>query len=237
MEFKIVSKREFLKHNKKPNQEKVWNSIAKPWKTYVVKTIPIVEEFLNKANTLSKDNETAKIVDLGCGTGRNMIPNKNITYYGVDFSENQLKFAEKYVKKNKIKVRFFKSKISKLDKKKFKNENFDYGLFIGSLHCLETGKERFDSLKKFYRILKPNAQALISVWNSEDKRFARVNNHGDIYMSWSENRIPYMRYYYLFKKEELLSLIKSIGFKVLEFYKPREHDRFSKKNLIIRVGK
>lgn len=228
-ELKIISKKEFLKENKKPNQEKVWNSIAIPWKTYVVKAIPIVEEFLK--------TKKGKVVDFGCGTGRNMIPNKEINYYGIDFSENQLKYAREYAKKNKINSNFFKSKLDNLNKQTFEDNTFDYGLFIGSLHCLETERERLRGLKEFYRVLKPNAQALISVWNSEDKRFARVNNHGDIYMSWREKRIPYMRHYYLFEKEELLSLIKSIGFKVLDFYKPKEHDRFSKKNLVIKIGK
>ncbi|MEK6872915.1 MAG: class I SAM-dependent methyltransferase [Nanoarchaeota archaeon] len=237
MEFKIISKEEFLKENKKPNQERVWDSIAIPWKTHVVKKIPIVEEFLKKASSLSKDNETVKIVDFGCGTGRNMISDKEITYYGIDFSERQLKQAEKYIKKNKIKAKLYKSKINKLDKKNFKNEAFDCGLFMASLHCLETEKERFDSLKEFYRLLKPKSEALISVWNSEDKRFVCVNNHRDIYISWKENNIPYMRYYYLYYKNEFLDLLKKTRFKILEFYKPREHDRFSKKNWIVRVRK
>jgi len=228
-DLKIISKKEFLKTYKKPNQEMVWNKIAIPWKTYVVKKIPIVEEFLK--------NKKGKIIDLGCGTGRNMIPNKKITYYGIDFSENQLKNAEKYIKKNKIKAKLFKSKLSSLNKKIFKDIFFDYGLFIGSLHCLESEKERENALKEFYRVSKPNAEALISVWNSEDKRFNSLNNHGDVYMSWYENRTPYMRYYYLYKKQELLNLLKLVGFKILEFYKTRENDRFSKKNWILRVKK
>ncbi len=227
--FKIISKKEFLKKNKKPDQEKIWGKIAESWKKYVVNSIPIVEEFL--------ENKKGKVIDFGCGTGRNMIPNTKIIYYGVDFSENQLKSAKEYVKKNQIKAKLHKLKIDKLDKKKFKDEMFNYGLFIGSLHCLETAKEREGALKEFYRVLKQNSEALISVWNSEDKRFDHVKNHGEGYISWYKNRIPYMRYYYLYKKSELLRLLSSFGFKLLEFYQPREHDRFSKKNWIIRVRK
>lgn len=234
MTFKITSKKDYLKENKKPNQLKVWNKIAKPWKTYVVKKIPIVEEFLKKASSLSKNNETIKIVDLGCGSGRNIIPIKEIEYYGVDFSEAQLKYAKQYSVKNKVKAKFFKSKI---DNMPFKDNFFDYGLFIGSLHCLETEKKRLESLREFFRVLKPNSQSLISVWNSEDKRFNHVKNHGDIYMSWFEDNIPYMRYYYLYKKEELISHLKKVGFKIPHFYEQREHDRFSKKNWIARIEK
>ena len=226
MTFKIISKKDYLKENKKPNQLKVWNKIAKPWKTYVVKKIPIIEEFLK--------GKKGKIVDLGCGAGRNMIPNPKINYYGIDFSELQLKQAEKFIKKNKIKAKLYKSEAYNLE---FKDNYFDYGLFISALHCLESKEKREKAVKEFFRVLKPKAQALISVWNSEDRRFIHVKNNGGIYMSWIEQGISYMRYYYLYKKEELLNLLKKSGFKILDIYEPKEHDRFSKKNWIIIIEK
>ena len=226
--FKIISKESFEKINEKPNQETIWNKIAKPWKTYVVKKIPIVEEFL--------ENKSGIVIDLGCGTGRNMIPNPNINYYGVDFSEEQLKQAKKYIKNNNINAKLFKSKLNKLPEE-FKNKMFNYGLFMASLHCIETKEERLSALKELHRILKPNSETLISVWNSEDKRFDSVNNSGDIYMSWRENNIPHMRYYYLYKKEEITKLLNFAGFEILEIYEPREKDRFSRKNWIFRVKK
>jgi len=223
--IKIINKKDFEEKYGKPNQEAVWDSIAKPWKTYVVKRIPIVEEFLK--------GKKGKVVDLGCGTGRNMIPG-DLEYFGVDFSEEQLKYAREYAEKNKVKAKLFKSKLDKLPLD-FKNNMFDYGLFIGSLHCLETEQERKNALKEFYRVLKKNANALISVWNSEDVRFKGKGK--DIYMSWIEQGRPFYRYYYLYDKDELLNLLNSVGFKVLQVYKPREHDRFSKKNWIIRLKK
>ncbi len=224
--IKIISKKDMKKNFK---QEDIWNSIAKPWKTYRIKTTFIVEEFLK--------GKRGKIIDLGCGSGRNMMANNDIEYYGVDFSQDQLKYAKEHIKKNKINAKLFKSDISKLDIKDFKNNMFDYGLFISTLHCLENPKQRLNSLKEFYRILKKNGEGLITIWNSEDKRFNSINNSGDIYMSWSEERVKYMRYYYLFSKKQIIDLLESVGFKILEFYKPREHDRFSKKNWIVRVKK
>ena len=225
--IKIITKKEFLINNKIPEQEAVWNAIAKPWKTYVVKKIPIVEEFLK--------NKKGKIIDLGCGSGRNMIPNKDVEYYGVDFSNGQLMQAKIYIKKNKIKAKLFKLPIQNLSQ--FNYEVFDNGLFISTLHCLDSLYKRKRSLQEFHRVLKPKAEALISVWNSEDKRFKQVNFHGDIYMSWKELSINHMRYYYLFYKEEFLNLVEKTGFTILDFYSPCEKDRFSKKNWIIRVKK
>jgi ubiquinone/menaquinone biosynthesis C-methylase UbiE len=227
--IKIISKKEYLKKFGKPNQEEIWDSIANPWKTYVVKRVPIVEEFLKDKKGL--------VIDLGCGNGRNMFASKDLEYYGVDFSSVQLKHAEYRIKKEKIKAKVFHSKADNLDKKIFLDHMFDYGLFMATLHCIETKKEREDALKEFNRVLKKGALGLLSVWNSEDKRFTEVGNSGDIYMSWKEDGIPYMRYYYLFSKKELINSLTKVGFKVIREFDVREHDRFSKKNWVFLIQK
>ena len=227
--IKIISKKEFLRKYKKPNQEKIWDNIAKPWKKYVVKKIPGVEKFLK--------NKKGKVIDLGCGSGRNMIPNKNIKYTGIDFSLKQLEKAKEYLKDNQMKAKLIKSEASNL--KEIKDNTFDYGLFIAALHCIETPEKRKKSLEELYRVLKPKAKALITVWDSEDKRFSHIKNKGDIYMAWREDNIPHMRYYYLYKKQELKELIKSSRFKIISFHQRKEEDkvRFNKKNWIIQVEK
>ena len=226
--IKIISKEAYEKTRGKPNQEEVWDSIAHSWGEYRQKSIPLVAEFLQE--------KSGTVIDLGCGSGRNMIPSKKITYYGVDFSKNQMEQAKKYTKKNKIKARFIKSDITTLPKQIFKSEIFDYGLFIASLHCLETAAKRKAAVAGLFRVLKPGAEALITIWNSDDKRFNAVDNHGSVYLSWKEEDREYFRYYYLFKKPELIRLLEEAGFSILEEY-PREKDRFSRKNFIFRVKK
>jgi len=223
--IKIISKEDYEKDNPKPEQEKVWDKISVPWEKYVVKEIPVVSEFLQ--------DKKGKIIDLGCGSGRNMIKNNDIEYYAVDFSSKQLENAGKYARDENVNAKFFK--LSADDLLEFENEMFDYGLFISTLHCLESEEKRKNALQEFYRILKKGAESLISVWNSEDARFNKLK--GDIYMDWKDKSKSYMRYYYLYDKDEFLDLLRHAGFEVLEVYSVREHDRFSKKNLIVRVGK
>lgn len=224
--IKIISKKEYLKKNSEPNQEHIWNNISIPWNEYRNKEIPIVAEFLK--------NKKGKVIDLGCGNGRNMIKNDEIEYSGVDFSKEQLKNAWNYIQKKGINGKLFKSKANELNKEDFQDEMFDYGLFIATLHCIEGKKERENALKEFYRVLKPDAEALISVWDSEDKRFKELK--GEVYMSWKKDGINCMRYYYLYDKKEILNLLKSAGFKIIEIYNPL-NDRFSRKNWIIRIKK
>ncbi len=85
--IKIISKQEYENECEKPSQKEVWNKIARSWKNYV-KEIPTVEEFLK--------NEKVNIIDIGCGTGRNMTHSPYIYFYGVDFSKEQLKHAKKF---------------------------------------------------------------------------------------------------------------------------------------------
>tara|TARA_Y100000310_G_C20653788_1_gene800892 strand:- start:1427 stop:2110 length:684 start_codon:yes stop_codon:yes gene_type:complete len=223
--IKIISAEEFEKTSDKPNQEQIWDVISVPWEKYIVKKILVVDEFLK--------GKVGKILDLGCGSGRNMIPEKGREYYSVDFSDKQIKNAEKYARDEGVSAKFFKLKADDLSE--FEDEMFDSGLFIATLHCLESEEERLGSLREFYRVLKPNAEGLISVWDAEDDRFNGLK--GGIYMSWMEDRKKYMRYYYLYSKDELIELLEGVGFKILEVYDKREGDRFSKKNLILRVGK
>ncbi|MBS3075068.1 class I SAM-dependent methyltransferase [Candidatus Pacearchaeota archaeon] len=226
--IKIISKSEYLKNNEQPNQEEIWDSISELWVNYKKEPFFKVKEFL--------EGKKGLVIDFGCGCGRNMIKNNSLKYYGVDFSSEQLKAAEKITKEKGVNAKFSKSEADKLDKNIFKDEMFDYGLFIATLHCLETKKQRENSLKEFYRVLKKDAEALISVWNSKDERFKGLK--GDIYMSWKKDGKEHMRYYYLYSKDELIDLLKKTGFKILEIYEKEENnDRFSKKNLIIKVKK
>jgi ubiquinone/menaquinone biosynthesis C-methylase UbiE len=254
--IKIISAAEFLKKNKnkKPNQEEVWDNISDLWVEYKKKPFFTVEEFLNKASSDFEKLENSKfpkekirIIDLGCGSGRNMVKNDKIEYYGVDISSNQLKAAENTVKEKGINAKFFKISADKLPKD-FKNEMFDYGLFIATLHCIEGEKGRENALKEFYRVLKKGSEGLISVWNSSDERFKDVNYHGDIYMSWRKDGKEHYRYYYLYNEEELINLLKGVGFDIIEIKTNLDvkdsmritgslKDRFSKKNLIVKVRK
>lgn len=226
--IKIISKEEFLKLNKKPSQEQVWDDIADTWKEYRNVTLPVVYNFLK--------NKKGLVVDIGCGSGRNIIENMDLTYYCVDISKKQLELTKIKAKETGINVKFFKNNADKLSSE-FKDNMFDYGLFIATLHCIETKKDRVNALKEFYRVLKPGAFGLITTWNSEDKRFNCVNNSGDIYMNWKVNGKDNFRYYYLFKKQELVELINKAGLEIIEFCLAVERDRFLRKNWVVVVKK
>ena len=197
----------------------MWNKISNSWAEKRELPLPIVKGFLK--------NKKGKVLDFGCGAGRNMIKNPNLEYLGIDFSEGQLYYAEQKADEENINAKFVKSNLE--DRHEIE-EKFDYGLFIGSLHCLPTPEKRFQSLREFFRLLRYGGEALISVWDRKLAKFKDFDK--DVYIDWDQQS----RYYYLYEKEEFLGLLQKAGFKILEIY-PQEGDRFQRRNIIVRVEK
>ena len=141
------------------NQEKVWNAIAKPWANFRQKPVDEVVEFLK--------NKKGKILDLGCGSGRNFTK-INGTIYAVDFSEKMLEVAKESARKKNIKVELVKSAVSKLS---FEDNFFDAAIFVSVLQCVQTKEKRRESLKELFRVLKPKVQVYISVGGFNQNKF------------------------------------------------------------------
>jgi len=205
------------------NQKQVWNNIAKNWRKFRERTPIEIEEFLKK--------KRGKVLDLGCGSGRNFIKNNKIIFYGVDFSEKMLDFAEKNAKKGKMKTKLFKSEAEKLP---FRDSFFDSAIFISTLHCIDTKEKRKKALAELYRVLKPKAEAMVSVWDKKAKRnISPEAKEG--FVIWKKNNKRLERYYYFYDKEELKKELKECGFKILKRKYPKE--KHSKKNIILYVKK
>jgi len=198
------------------NQQKVWDSIAEDWSRFRVKTVGEVKEFLK--------NKKGKILDLGCGTGRNFMK-INGKIYGVDFSEEMIKHAKINAKEKQIKAEFL---ISSLGNLIFEDNYFDSAIYIASLHCVVSKEERENSLKELFRVLKPEREALITVWSKNHMKL--INLPKDATIEWKTKTKKLNRYYYIYDKEELRKLLKNIGFKIVSINE-------DKKNIIVIVKK
>jgi len=119
----------------KLSQEKVWDKISRPWKEFRVKPLEEVKDFL-------KDKK-GKVLDLGCGSGRNFVKFDGVIY-GIDFSSEQVKHAKKYAEKAGIKAFVKKAKAEKLP---FENNYFDFAICITVLHCIDSAKKRKQTLQ------------------------------------------------------------------------------------------
>jgi len=202
-------------------QEQVWDEISKEWKAYRCEPIPEVSDFLKE--------KSGKILDLCCGSGRNFVKIKGV-FYGVDFSDKMLKYAEENAKKLGVEAVVKKSEASKLP---FPDNYFDAAVFIAALHCIDSREEREQALKELKRVLKRGAEALISVWSKEQERFK--DKPKEIKIPWKIEGREYQRYYYLYDRKEILDLLKLIGLEVKEIIE--KPDSYSEKNIVVRVQK
>jgi len=188
------------------NQEKIWNNLAEQWDNFRNKPEKIVYYFKEKYN-----KTPIRIIDIGCGNCRNLIPFQKDDCYGVDFSKKMLEKAKLISKKHKLNLKLYKAELTKLP---FKNNFFDRALMLASLHHIENNKDRIKALEELHRILKKDGIALITVWNKWQLRF--LFNQKNTYIKWKIKEKIYDRYYYLFNYFELKNLIKKPNFKILE---------------------
>jgi ubiquinone/menaquinone biosynthesis C-methylase UbiE len=206
------------------DQQKVWNKIADKWKEFRINPINEVKEFLQ--------NKKGKVLDLGCGSGRNFIKNKNLEFYGTDFSESMVNIAKQKPYKKVIESNAWEIP--------FPDNFFDHVLYISVLHCIPSKENREKSLKELARVLKPKAKAFISVWDKEQPRFKDKGK--EIFLKWGfqdEGKESHVeRYYRLYTKKEIIKILEKY-FKITKILgkdKPEKNkDRFSRRNLNIEV--
>jgi len=184
------------------SQEEIWDKIAGRWEEFRKNPILEVQEFLKK--------QKGRVLDLGCGTGRNFIKNNKIELYGLDFSKEMLKHAEEKIKRDTIKAYLIKSEFTKLP---FQDNLFNAAIFIRSLHCIPDERDREKALKELYRVLKPSSKAFIEVCSKNHERIKHKESGKNV--PWTINGERVFRYYYIYKKEEIENLVKKVGFKIL----------------------
>ena len=177
------------------NQQQVWNQIAESWNNFRQK--PIKE--LNQLNW-----KNGKILDIGCGNCRNLLPFKNLDCYGIDFSKNMLKHAKKFARKNNFKVKLKQASAEKIP---FKNNYFDYILAIAILHHL---KDPEPAIVEIYRVLKIGGKAYISIWNKLQFKF--LFKRKEAYIKWGNEK----RYYHFISFWDMKKLLKKYNLNIIE---------------------
>jgi len=186
-------------------QQEVWDSIASSWNSFRRKPLEIAEK-------LSLKWKRGRILDIGCGNCRNLLPFAKAGFecWGVDFSNEMIKNAKKFCDSNSIKVNLQQAKAERLP---FPSWHFDYCLNIASLHNIEDAEQRKIALFEMRRVLKPGGKALVVVWNKLQLRFLfKPKNY---YVKWNVGSKIYRRYYHLFTYFELRKLLKQTEFEIL----------------------
>ena len=176
--------------------EKTYNKIAKDFDRTRYKVWNKVAEFLDSLKP------STKVLEVGCGNGKNMLYRTNLQLYGIDISDEQVVIC----KEKGLSVE--KSNMTKLS---FSDSEFDSIICIATYHHLDNNKERAQALKEMYRVLKKSGRVMICVWAMEQPSNTKHRfTKSDELVSWKiDNEIHY-RYYHIYKKGELEEEIRSL---------------------------
>lgn len=152
------------------------------------------------------------ILDLGCGSGRNMIGYEDHNFIGLDMCSNFVNIC-----KSKG-LNAIEGDICNLP---FEDETFDSLICIAVFHHLSTNERRNKCLSEIHRVVKKNKRILLSVWSIEQPKKTRreFKEYGDTIVNWVEkgktNEKIYERYYYIFQIIEIINLFKKNNFEII----------------------
>jgi len=145
---------------------KQWNEVFK--KHGKVFTNP--HEDMKKIGRIFKERKVKKILDLGCGTGRHTVylAKCGFDIYGMDISEEGVRIAREWLKKEGLKANF---KIGSIYKKlPYKDNFFDAVISTNTIHHQGIEKVR-GTIQEVERILKPKGLIFITVRKRKFRKF------------------------------------------------------------------
>ncbi len=173
----------------------IYNKIANEFDNTRYRPWSCVESFLGDVPVNSS------IGDIGCGNGKNMLFRKDCINHGCDFSSGLVNIC------NKKGLNVINGDTLNIP---FSDNSFDYTLSIAVIHHLSTEEKRKRAIAELIRVTKPNGKILVLVWALEQpetsrRKFTQQSNMVD----WKDKKGNLLgkRYYYVFKENELESLV------------------------------
>lgn len=121
-----------------------------------------------------------------------------------------LKHAQKYARKHKFSVSLIEADIRNLP---YADNSFDCAIAVATYHHIKDKEERLKAMQELRRVLKPDSEAFITVWNRWQPRFWLKTKN--VLVPWRSKDKTLYRYYYLFSYRELEKLVKRAGFEVV----------------------
>lgn len=140
-----------------------WNSIYKKGvKNYGYYDVTEPHEDMDKVIKIFKKKRVKRVLDLGCGAGRNLLylAQKKFEVYGIDISEEGIKFIKKSLKKKGLRANL---KIGNVFEKLPYPDNFFDAII--SVQVLQHGSlnQIKKAIKEIERVLKPKGLLFVTL--------------------------------------------------------------------------
>ncbi len=197
---------QFSKAHSMTTNREVFNQIAESW--YRVRHWPLLRQELEELAQRWRDG---KLLNVGCAHGPDFLPfRQGFELWGIDSSTAMLKQALKYSAKFQFQVNLMVADALSLP---FPDDAFDWAISIATYHHIKGREERERAFCELKRVLKPDGEAFITVWNYGQPRFWLKSRDQEV--PWKLRDKTVYRYYHLFSYSELRKLLAKIGFEII----------------------
>jgi len=191
--------------------------------------------------------EKDRVLDVGCGNGRlyELFRDKQIQYFGVDFAKRLIEIAKRKYSdwSDDTSIPTF-LRINALNLP-FESNFFDKIFSISVFHHIPSTEKRILFLKEMKRVLKPEGELFLTVWNLWQRRYLPLilkyfflKVLGRTRLDFFDIFLPFEgveRYYHCFRPGELEKIATEAGFKIIELkYLKRNNKKY---NIYLRAKK
>lgn len=185
----------------------VFNEIAQSW--YRLRHW---SRFTKELEEMALRWHHGKLLNIGCAHGPDFLPFKDsFELWGVDFAAQMVEQAQKYAVKFNFKVNLTVADALSLP---YHDNTFDWAIAVATYHHIQGDEQRQKALQELERVLKPQGEAFITVWNRWQPGFWLKGKEPNI--TWKSKGKTLHRYYYLFSYSELQKLLSKAGFEVID---------------------
>jgi len=192
----------------------VFDQIAESW--YRVRHWPLVKEELED---LAARWQSGKLLNVGCAHGSDFLPfSQDFELWGVDSSPAMLKQAVRYSAKFKFYVHLIAADALFLP---FPDNTFDWAISVATYHHIKGREEREKSFVELKRVLKPQGEAFLTVWNYGQPRFWLKSKEQQV--PWRLKEKTVYRYYHLFSYGEIRKLLIKAGWEIIAMSPEKSH--------------
>jgi tRNA (uracil-5-)-methyltransferase TRM9 len=156
--------------------------------------------------------QKGRLLNVGCGHGPDFLPFKTgFELYGLDFSAEMIKMARRYSHKYEFPANLL---IADMQSLPFADNSFHWAVAAASYHHLKGRAVQIAALQELRRVLKPGAEAFLTVWNHCQLRFLFTRRETTV--PWKTQGKVIQRYYYLFTYWEFEGLVRKAGLRILK---------------------
>lgn len=202
----------------------------KPWEGFA-----LIKKYFSKEKN---------VLDIGCGNGRLADFFEYKSYTGIDISKNLITLAMQRAmhsgKRTANNIRFEVGNFTALPSSK----KFDLAVAVAVFHHLPSRSLRKQALKNVHMTLKDNGIFIFSVWNLYQDKYKKqrvsailrsiltfgIFHPRDLFIPWKKGLNKRKRYYYAFKKNEVVALLRKTGFDIIDVIPESNGRRVETKN-------